>query len=89
MFAKINQLLAPIVNISMENTNQSGQITISDLDAIKNIIDLATSRGAFRGSELSSVGTVYDKLTTFLQAVIEQAKAQEAANADISEPQGE
>ena len=73
----------------MENTNQSGQITISDLDAIKNIIDLATSRGAFRGSELSSVGTVYDKLTTFLQAVIEQAKAQEAANADISEPQGE
>ena len=89
MFAKINQLLAPIVNISMENTNQSGQITISDLDAIKNIIDLATSRGAFRGSELSSVGTVYDKLTAFLQAVIEQAKAQEAANADISEPQGE
>jgi len=73
----------------MENTNQSGQITISDLDAIKNIIDLATSRGAFRGSELSLVGTVYDKLTTFLQAVIEQAKAQEAANADISEPQGE
>ena len=73
----------------MENTNQSGQITISDLDAIKNIIDLATSRGAFRGSELSSVGTVYDKLTAFLQAVIEQAKAQEAANADISEPQGE
>jgi hypothetical protein len=89
LFAKINQLLAPIVNISMENTNQSGQITISDLDAIKNIIDLATSRGAFRGSELSSVGTVYDKLTAFLQAVIEQAKAQEAANADISEPQGE
>ena len=74
----------------MENTNQSAsQITISDLDAIKNIIDLASSRGAIRGSELSMVGTVYDKLTAFLEAVIEQAKAQEATNAEAGKTQGE
>jgi hypothetical protein len=35
------------------------------------------------------VGTVYDKLTEFLQAVIEQAKAQEATNAVAGETQGE
>ena len=69
----------------MENT----QITIADLDTIKNIIDLACTRGAFRGAEISQVGAVYDKLIAFLEAVIEQAKAQEAANAEAGETQGE
>jgi len=69
----------------MDNT----QITIADLDTIKNIIDLACTRGAFRGAELSQVGVVYDKLTVFLEAVIEQAKAQEATNAEAGETQGE
>ena len=64
-------------------------ITISDLDTIKNIINLAATRGAFRGEELSMVGTVYDKLTVFLEAVIEQAKAQEASNAEAGETQGD
>lgn len=64
-------------------------ITISDLDAIKNLINLAATRGAFRGEELSMVGTVYDKLTAFLEAVIEQAKAQEATAAEANKPQGE
>jgi len=68
---------------------ENNTITISDLDTIKNIINLAATRGAFRGEELSMVGTMYDKLTEFLQAVIEQAKAQEANNADAGTPQGE
>jgi hypothetical protein len=61
----------------MDNT----QITIADLDTIKNIIDLACTRGAFRGGEISQVGAVYDKLTAFLEAVITQAKEQETLNA--------
>ena len=69
----------------MDNT----QITIADLDTIKNIIDLACTRGAFRGGEISQVGAVYDKLTVFLEAVIAQAQAQEVANAEAGETQGE
>ena len=69
----------------MDNT----QITISDLDIIKNIINLAATRGAFRGEELSQVGAVYDKLVAFLEAVIEQAKAQEVDNAVAGQTQGE
>ena len=69
----------------MDNT----QITITDLDTVKTIINLAATRGAFRGEELSQVGAVYDKLTAFLEAVIEQAKAQEALNAEAGETQGE
>lgn len=61
----------------MENTNDPTQITIADLDALRNIVDLASTRGAFRGAELTQVGVIYDKLTQFLDAVIAQAKAQE------------
>jgi hypothetical protein len=73
----------------MENTNQ---ITIADLDTIKNIIDLASSRGAFRGEELQEIGTVYNKLKNFLDAVITNAQAQAPATTDLNTeipPQGE
>ena len=62
----------------MENTTQ---ITVADLDALRSIVDTAASRGAFRGAELAQVGAVYDKLTAFLNTVIAQAKA----NAESSE----
>jgi hypothetical protein len=76
-----------IVNIYMENTTQDQtQITITDLDLLRNIVDLASSRGAFRAAELTQVGAVYDKLTTFLDAVIAQVKAQEEANQSADEP---
>ena len=66
------------------------QITIADLDTIKNIIDLACTRGAFRGAEISQVGAVFDKLSAFLAAVIEQASQnKELNNADAGTPQGE
>jgi hypothetical protein len=77
-----------IVNICMDNT----QITIADLDMIKNIIDLASTRGAFRAAEMKQVGEVYDKLTAFLAAVVAQAQAQEPQDqepADTSEFKGE
>ncbi len=77
-----------IVNICMDNT----QITIADLDMIKNIIDLASTRGAFRAAEMKQVGEVYDKLTAFLAAVVSQAQAQETQDqepADTTDSKGE
>jgi uncharacterized protein YggE len=60
----------------MENITQPVQpITVADLDALRSIIDLAATRGAFQGAELSQVGAVYDKLTTFLNSVVAQAQA--------------
>jgi hypothetical protein len=63
----------------MENTTQPQQITVADLDSLRIIVNLAATRGAFQGAELSQVGAVYDKLTTFLNSVI--AEAQAAADA--------
>ena len=66
-------------------------ITIADLNLLKNIIDLASTRGAFRAAEMTQVGEVYEKLATFLDAVVAQADAQETDSqiAEAGEPKGE
>jgi hypothetical protein len=53
----------------------SADLTINDLTALKTIIDIASSRGAFKPSEMVAVGQTYTKLDTFLTTVAEQAKA--------------
>ena len=64
-------------------------ITVADLNLLKNIIDLASSRGAFRAAELKEVGEVYNKLAVFLEAVVAQAQAQGLENPDAEQSQGE
>ena len=65
-------------------------ITVADLDALRNIINLACTRGAFQANEVKSVGELYEKLTTFLEAVVAQAQAQqEAEQASAEQSQGE
>lgn len=54
-------------------------LTINDLNALKTIVDIAISRGAFKGTEMTAIGQVYTKLDTFLTAVTEQAKASAGA----------
>lgn len=76
----------------MENTNAPTPITIADLNLLKNIVDLASTRGAFRAGEMTQVGEVYDKLSKFLEEIVAQAQAQEeeaTAGNEVSEPQGE
>lgn len=55
----------------------SAELTINDLNALKQIIDVASQRGAFKPNEMSVVGTTYTKLETFLNAVQAQQPAQE------------
>ena len=64
------------------NNLTENQITIVDLDLLRNIVNLACTRGAFNGAEAKQVGEVYEKLTNFLSAVVEQAKSQETNNLD-------
>jgi hypothetical protein len=51
---------------------QSPELTVNDLTAIKQIIDVASSRGAFKPNEMAVVGTTYNKLEQFLAAVSAQ-----------------
>lgn len=55
------------------------ELNINDLNAMKVIIDIASSRGAFKPGEMAVVGQTYNKLTAFLDAVAKQAEASKAA----------
>jgi hypothetical protein len=48
---------------------QGPDLNVSDLLALKNIIEVATTRGAFKATELEAVGKTFNKLNTFLEAV--------------------
>lgn len=56
--------------------NQGAELTVQDLNAIKQIIDVASQRGAFKPNEMVVVGTTYSKLETFLNAVASQGQQQ-------------
>ena len=53
---------------------EPAELTISDLAAMKTIIDIASSRGAFKPNEMVAVGQTYTKLSTFLDTVAKQPK---------------
>jgi hypothetical protein len=44
-------------------------LNISDLVALKSIVEVASQRGAFKASELEAVGKTFNKLNTFLESV--------------------
>lgn len=53
------------------------QLSYNDLAAALQIIDVCVQRGAIRGEEMTSVGTVRDRISAF----VEQAKTSEEGEA--------
>ena len=51
-------------------------LTLGDLHQVVSVIDLAISRGVFKGTELVFVGTIYTKLIQFIQLASSQSEAQ-------------
>lgn len=69
-----------------EVKQEAPALGINDLAFLLNIIDVCTQRGAFRGSELTNVGTVRDKLEAFVKANTKADEPTEDTNdADQSE----
>lgn len=64
-------------------------INISDLVALRSVINLAAERGAYRAEEMLEVGTVYTKLNNFLEAILSQAQGQSQEPQAEQTPQGE
>lgn len=52
-----------------EKEANSAELTIVDLQNIRAILDVSARRGAFGGAELTAVGTVYNKLDSFLKTI--------------------
>ena len=62
----------------------ANDLTIADLKNIATIIDVASTRGAFRANEMATVGLVYNKLQSFLAKVAPEPKTEENKTAEAS-----
>jgi hypothetical protein len=52
----------------MSEETAQPSLTVSDLTLTLQIIQVATSRGAFKADELSAIGGAYDRIFKFLEA---------------------
>jgi hypothetical protein len=52
-------------------------LSIGDLKNLSSIIDVASSRGAFKAGEMAGVGFLYNKLSAFLAKVAPEQKPED------------
>ena len=52
-------------------------ITINDLVMLRNIVNVASRRGAFSAEEFTDIGAVYNKIDTFLKANLKKPEGEE------------
>lgn len=69
----------------MEQQTEAPTLNINDLLSVVKIIDACSERGAFRGNEMASVGSVRDRLAAFAEA---NAPKPEEINEDGTVPPG-
>ena len=56
-------------------------LSIGDLKNLSTILDVASTRGAFKASEMAGVGFLYNKLQAFLAKVAPEQKPEGTAGA--------
>ena len=61
-------IMSETKSVEQQTPSEQVGITLNDIANVVRIIDVASQRGAFRGPELSQVGTVHDRLMKFLEA---------------------
>jgi len=71
---QVTEQQAP-VDATAQPAQPAPELTINDLQNIRTIIDIASRRGAFGAAEMTGVGTTFDRLNTFLNAVAPAAPA--------------
>lgn len=56
----------------------NADLSIGDLKNLATIIDVASTRGAFRANEMATVGVMFNKLQAFLAKVAPEQKTEDA-----------
>lgn len=71
MSEDIKDQAAPVAEQEATQAAPQGgaDLNISDLVALKSIIEVASQRGAFKATELEAVGKTFNKLNAFLESV--------------------
>lgn len=62
---------------TMEEESKQVELTLQDLQNLKEIVDVASARGAFKPKEMVAVGSVYTKLENFLLSLANQKQLEE------------
>jgi len=63
-------------------------LSIGDLKNLSTILDVASTRGAFKANEMAGVGFLYNKLQAFLAKVAPEQKPEEAKAAAPATAEG-
>jgi hypothetical protein len=63
----------------MMTEQSTPQISLNDFVAIVNLIDVCTERGAFKGNELLTVGTIRERFSAFVKANTPEEKTETEA----------
>ena len=71
------------------NTPEDVTLNVQDIINVVKIIDVVSERGAVKGDELSSVGTVRDRLVAFVNANTSQPSAEGDVESEDSEDEVE
>ena len=75
-----------------EEQENTTELSIQDLASLKQIIDVASQRGAFKPGEMTQVGQTYNKLDAFLTEIARQQEEQKKnseVNSSTETPEGE
>lgn len=59
---------------------QDVQLSLNDIAAVVQVIDVVTKRGAFEGSELEAVGLLRNRFAKFVDAKMPKQEAEDAAD---------
>lgn len=77
-----------VENVAGQQPAPENVVTLTDLQNVLVVLDLASSRGAFRGPELEPVGQLYSKINKFLQSVAPQQAPQDGVEQSTTTTQG-
>lgn len=74
----------------MENQTQTeggleNSITLNDLVLLRNIVNVASKRGAFSAEEFVDIGTVYNKVDNFLKMNLKKMEEPEEEDKSSTE----
>ena len=53
---------------------ENAQLTLTDIVSVKNPIEAASTRGAFKAHELKAVGELYEKIARFIEVSMPQVQ---------------
>ena len=68
----MTEVTTPVESQEVESTQTEApapDLNLSDLATLHSVIEVASSRGAFKAAEMEAVGKVFNKLAAFLESV--------------------